>query len=180
MVLAAATFGPGPVPVYNCPEAHATHPAVVPEDRPARVAAERSTGPDAMGLDLHLVEVGLDATDADLVEQMRHMEAHRQAGFRRVGCVLRGYGDDPRALWQIPEGVEFCKKLVRIGFIAGLDVSFTVPERVPLPVPVAPWGSLDIWLIAKGHMKGGAVEITRPLLDQFTRDLKYLNTVAED
>ena len=31
---------------------------------------------------------------------------------------------DPRPLYEIPKVVAFCKKLVRIGFIAGLDVSF--------------------------------------------------------
>ena len=135
-----------------------------------------------MGLELHVVDLGLDATDADLVEQMRHMEEHRAAGFKRVGCSIRGYDADSRELWQIPEVVDFCKKLVRIGFIAGLDVSFTFPpDQPPLPVPVAPMGSLDIWLIAKGHMRiDGTVEMTIDLLDQFKKELQYLNTVSED
>jgi hypothetical protein len=135
-----------------------------------------------MDLELHVVDLGLDATDADLVEQMRHMEEHREAGFKRVGCSIRGYDRDSRELWQIPEVVEFCKKLVRIGFIAGLDVSFTFPpNQPPLPVPVAPLGSLDIWLVAKGHMKeDGTVEMTMDLLDQFKKELQYLNTVSED
>ncbi len=135
---------------------------------------------DPMPLALHVIEVGLDAADADLVEQMRHMAERRRAGFKHVGCLVRGYEGDPRALYLIPEVVEFCKKLVRIGFIAGLDVSFTVPERVPLPVPFEPWGSLDVWVVAKGYMKHGTVEVTRELLDEFTRDLRYANTVAED
>jgi hypothetical protein len=135
-----------------------------------------------MGLELHVVALGLDATDADLVEQMRHMEEHRAAGFKWVGCSIRGYGADSRELWQIPEVVDFCKKLVRIGFISGLDVSFTFPpNQPPLPVPVAPMGSLDIWLIAKGHMRiDGTVEMTTDLLDQFKKELEYLNTVSED
>jgi hypothetical protein len=135
-----------------------------------------------MGLKLHVVDLGLDATDSDLVEQMRQMEEHRAAGFERVGCSIRGYNADNRDLWQIPEAIDFCKKLVRLGFIAGLDVSFTFPaNQPPLPVPVAPMGSLDIWLIAKGHMsKDGTVELTKDLLDQFKRELEYLNTVAED
>jgi hypothetical protein len=135
-----------------------------------------------MDLELHVVDLGLDATDADLVEQMRHMQEYREAGFKRVGCSIRGYDTDSRELWQIPEVVEFCKKLVRIGFIAGLDVSFTFPpNQPPLPVPVAPIGSLDIWLVAKGHMKeDGTVEITVDLLDQFKKELQYLNTVSED
>ena len=135
-----------------------------------------------MGLELHVVDLGLDAADADLVEQMRHMEEHREAGFKRVGCSIRGYETDNRDLWQIPEVVDFCKKLIRIGFIAGLDVSFTFPpNQPPLPVPVAPWGSLDIWLIAKGHMsKDGTVEMTTDLLSQFKKELQYQNTVAED
>src|SRR5947209_1461052 len=64
-----------------------------------------------MGLELHVVDLGLDATDADLVEQMRHMEDYRTAGFKQVGCSIRGYGMDSRELWQIPEVVDFCKKL---------------------------------------------------------------------
>lgn len=77
-----------------------------------------------MNLELHIVEVGLNATDADLVEQMRYMDDRRQAGFKHVGCLVRGYEEDPRPLYEIPKVVAFCKKLVRIGFIAGLDVSF--------------------------------------------------------
>jgi len=133
-----------------------------------------------MTLELHIVEVGLNATDADLFEQMRCMDDRRKAGFKHIGCLVRGFEEDPRPLYEIPKVVASCKKLVRIGFIAGLDVSFTVPEPVPLPIPIAPWGSLDIWVIAQGYMKDGSVEITRPLLEQFKKDLSYSNTVAED
>ena len=135
-----------------------------------------------MSLELHVVDLGLDATDADLVVQMRHSEGYRKAGFKRIGCSFRGYATDSRELWQIPEVVEFCKKLVRIGFIAGLDVSFTFPpDQPPLPVPVAPMGSLDIWLIANGHMRhDGTVEMTKELLNRFTKEIEYLNTVSED
>jgi hypothetical protein len=76
-----------------------------------------------MSLELHIVEVGLNATDADLVEQMRYMDDRRQAGFKHVGCLVRGYKEDPLPLYEIPKVVAFCKKLARIGFIAGLDDS---------------------------------------------------------
>jgi hypothetical protein len=133
-----------------------------------------------MSLELHLVELGVNATDTNLTEQMRHMENRRKAGFRRIGCLIRGYEHDERALWQIPEVVALCKRLVRIGFISGLDVSFTLPKPVPLPVPVEPFGALDVWVIARGSMSVGGVEVTRDLLDQFKKDLCYANTVAED
>jgi len=77
-----------------------------------------------MSLEMHIVEVGLNATDADLVEQMRYMDDRRQAGFKHVCCLVCGFEEAPRPLYEIPRVVAFCKKLVRIGFIAGLDVSF--------------------------------------------------------
>jgi hypothetical protein len=39
-------------------------------------------------------------------------------------------------------------------------VSFTVPKPIPLPIPIAPWGSLDIWVIAQGFMKDGKANRT--------------------
>jgi len=36
---------------------------------------------------LHIVEVGLNATDADLFEQMRFMDDRRQARFKHVSTV---------------------------------------------------------------------------------------------
>ena len=55
-------------------------------------------------------------------------------------------------------------------------MSFTFPpDQQPLRGSVAPMGSLDIWLIAKGHMRiDGTVEMTIDLLDQVQK--KSLNT----
>ena len=75
--------------------------------------------------------------------------------------------------------VALCKRLVRLGFVSGLDVSFLLPEPVPLPIPATPLGSLDVWMVAHGHMRHGGVDVT-DLLDQFSNDLKYANTVSED
>jgi hypothetical protein len=50
-----------------------------------------------------------------------------------------------------------------------------------LPVPIAPLGSLGIWLVATGHRKeDDTVEMTVDLLEQFQKELQYVNTVSED
>lgn len=132
-----------------------------------------------MTLELHIVALGIDATDADLIEQMRLMEEKRTEGYRHVGCTISGFGSDKRELWQIPEVVAFCKRLTRIGFMAGLDVSYTFPKDIPLSTPIKPMGSLDLWLIAQG-MARALIVLTEEKWNQFLKELEYQNSVCED
>ena len=51
------------------------------------------------------VELGIDATNDDILDQMRKMKACREDGsYNNVVCTVRGFADDKRHLFEIPAG----------------------------------------------------------------------------
>jgi hypothetical protein len=60
---------------------------------------------------VHLIDLGLDASNEALVEQMRFMRRSRTEGIAGcVACTVRGFHDDPRELQDIPEVRAFCRQ----------------------------------------------------------------------
>ena len=58
-----------------------------------------------MSKNVLFVELGIDATNDDIVVQMRKMKACREDGsYGHVVCTVRGFSDDKRDLFEIPPG----------------------------------------------------------------------------
>ena len=49
--------------------------------------------------------------------------------YSNVVCTVRGFSDDKRNLFEIPEIRAFCRRVVNLGFISYLDFTTTVPPR---------------------------------------------------
>jgi hypothetical protein len=128
---------------------------------------------------LHVVDVGTDAWDSDLTEQMalmkKTMDADKEACCR---CTIRGFNDDPRELWEIPEAKKLAQRPVDIGFIAWLEGSVLMPEirRGPDVNLQSGMGALEVWALAKGKMKGIAMTLSRDDLTGFLKD--YQQAIA--
>src|ERR1700722_18915561 len=79
-----------------------------------------------------IVDLGLDATNYDLLDQMRVMKRAREERFYpHVVAQIRGFGDDPRELYDIPEVRAFCRRLVNLGFVSYLEVTTLINPKLP-------------------------------------------------
>ena len=99
------------------------------------------------------VELGIDATNGDLLDQMRIMKrAREERRYDSVVCTIRGFDGDARELFDIPEVRAFCRRAVNLGFTAYLDTSsgslFGPPELVSIG-----WGHAEVWLCSEGRMR---------------------------
>src|SRR5438105_1320295 len=64
-----------------------------------------------------LVELGIDAMDGAILDQMKIMKRVRESGsYDNIACVIRGFDDDRRELYEVPEVQAFCRRLTSLGF----------------------------------------------------------------
>jgi hypothetical protein len=127
-----------------------------------------------------LQPVDATITDQEIIGLMRHARRARAAGAPTVTCCIGGYDDDPRELGDIPEARELCKRLVRLGYIACLDIATSVREFPTFNHSIT-LGAWEVWRIARGEAKVGKSRVPAELLDEFiTKELVYLSTVADD
>jgi len=127
---------------------------------------------------MHVIDLGLDATDEDIAEQTRKgMETMEAGGY--AYCTIRGYDDDPRPLCEIPEVRRYCRRLYDLGFPAALILSTSKPElisRHPAIPELARFGlgALELWLIANDLWRRGERKLEALLgpeeLSRFERD----------
>ena len=124
------------------------------------------------------VELGIDATNDDILDQMKTMKACREDGsYGHVVCTVRGFGDDKRSLFEIPEVRAFCRRVVNLGFISYLDFTTTFDESVPAIAKDA-WGAAEVWLCGEGRLRG-QVPLTEELLDELKRVVCESNGKAD-
>ena len=96
------------------------------------------------------VELGINATDGDILDQMRIMKrAREERSYDNVVCTIRGYDDDHRELYDIPEVRSFCRRLLSLGFISYLDFSTRPGSQTP-PIARRCWGARRSGNVAKG------------------------------
>lgn len=71
----------------------------------------------------HVATVAVGDKDKDILEQMAAMK-HSRANclIEDVLFTIAGFGGDARELWEIPEAVFMCKRLIRLGFPARLSL----------------------------------------------------------
>ena len=60
-------------------------------------------------------------------------------------CGVRGFSNNPRELYDIPEVRAFCRRLVTLGFISYLDFSTVFHPDLP-SLAKSGWGAAEVWL----------------------------------
>ncbi len=124
------------------------------------------------------VDLGLDATDDDIHDQMQIMKHSREEHrYDHVVCTIRGFSDDPRELYDIPEVREYCKRLVDLGFISYLDFSMLVNPETP-ELAKHGWGACEVWLCSAGRLKA-VNSFTREVLDELQQAVSESNERAD-
>lgn len=93
--------------------------------------------------------------------------------------IINGYDDDHRPLWEIPDAMSFCKKLVELGFLSVLRFSgfFGAPPNL---LPIGLVGAFELWGFARGL---GSRETTNKQLmaeiEECKRDIAAANALCE-
>ena len=99
------------------------------------------------------MELGIDATNDDILDQMRKMKACREDGsYGHVVCTVRGFSEDKRDLFEIPEVRAFCRRVVNLGFISYLDFTTTFDSSVP-DIAKDAWGAAEVWLCGEVRLR---------------------------
>jgi hypothetical protein len=125
-----------------------------------------------------IVELGIRATDGDLLEQMRRMKWTREEGrCDNVVCTIRGFASDPRALYDIAEVRAFCRRLVDLGFISYLDVCTGFNPKVP-EIAKHGWGASEVWLCGEGRL-AARYRVTPELWDELWQAVLEANERAD-
>lgn len=128
---------------------------------------------------IHLIDLGLNASNAHLVEQMRFMRRSRAEGIADcVACTVRGFHDDPRELQDIPEVQAFCRRLVGLGFLSDRDFTTQLVADCPEPARHA-WGAAEVWLCGEGRLRDG-MPITRELVAELESAVIAANGRADE
>ena len=99
------------------------------------------------------VELGIDATNDDILDQMRTMKACREDGiYGHIVCTVRGFSEDMRDLFEIPEFRAFCRRVVNLDFISYLDFTTTFDSTV-LAIAKDAWSAAEVWLCGEGRLR---------------------------
>jgi hypothetical protein len=124
------------------------------------------------------VDLGLDATDNDIFNQMRIMKrAREERCYDNVVCTIRDFSDDPRELYDIPEVQVYCKRLVDLGFISYLDFSTFFNPKTP-EVAKCGWGASEVWLCSQMRLKSANL-LTHEILNEVKQQISESNKRAD-
>ena len=121
--------------------------------------------------DLKLVAVETGQTEKDLSEMAIKLTAFvNDEGFY---LTISGYDDDSRELWEIPEAIELCKRIISSGLIVVLKGSSQVKELGArdfggLPAPL---GAFEVWAFSEGRMKHGGAGFSKTDLSDTLKNL---------
>jgi hypothetical protein len=105
--------------------------------------------------------VTADMNDDELKEIIHRI--YPRVCKEQQGCLvtISGYCNDPRELWEIPEAIDFCQRLIDVGFI-----SILAPiAQIALPGTSA-FGAIEVWFVANGRIKNRRNEITEEDLER--------------
>jgi hypothetical protein len=103
-------------------------------------------------MDVMFCSLTVDMTDDEIKEcihKMHHRAVESEQGFL---LTIAGYDKDPRCLWEVPEVVAFCQRLIDIGFLSVLAV---YAESIP-GLEGAGFGAMEVYMIASGRIKARA------------------------
>jgi hypothetical protein len=121
-----------------------------------------------------VVELWIGMSNEQLLEQMRLMKQARERGeVANVVCVITGFGDDSRDLWDIAEVRGFCRRLIGQGFISYLDMGTMFPG-CPEAVQ-GTMGAAEVLLFSTGRSKADMLV----LLHETEEALRVANDKAD-
>lgn len=123
-----------------------------------------------------LLAVTVDMTDEQLLEGVWKSYIVCDLTHRGFGLTISGYDDDPRELFEIPEVVKFCRRILNLGFMSILEVSTQSPELKSEDSWGLGFGALEIWCIARNLVTTGEAELTKEQIGWFLSDLDKSNT----
>ena len=101
----------------------------------------------------------------------------RDGSYGHVVCTVRGFRDDKRSLFDIPEVRAFCRRVVNLGFISYLDFTTTFDSSVPA-IAKDGWGAAEVWLCGEGRLRS-QMPLTRELIDELKRVVCESNEKAD-
>ena len=94
---------------------------------------------------------------------------------------IDGFDRDPRELWQIPEVVNFAKKLVAMGVMSILTISTYLNPKFGQSKESKPFGAFELWLLAKEELGNNLQgEKLIGMFEKFKQDLMISNESATD
>ena len=125
-----------------------------------------------------IVELGLDASNDDLRDQMRILKRARENKFyENIVCVIRGFDSDERELYEIPEIRAFCRRVVTIGLISYLDMATIYPIDIPR-LAKSGWGASEVWLCGEGRRQPN-IPLSENLIAELENAISEANTRAD-
>jgi len=94
--------------------------------------------------------------------------------------TISGYDDDPRELWEIPEAIDLCQRIVKTGLVCVLETSSQIKELMPerfrdIDAPGPGLGAFEVWIFGEGKMKHGGVAFSRDEMKDFYNMLLEAN-----
>lgn len=127
---------------------------------------------------LMVLETDVGISDADIRKAMTGMHKFRECvPNAHVVVIVHGYDEDSRELWEIPEVAVLFQRLVASGFISYLDISPSLSKEEAMK-DCPGFGSLEVWLIARGEMKTH-LQLTADHLGKFQEELEKSNEIAD-
>jgi hypothetical protein len=124
------------------------------------------------------VDLGLDASNDDILDQMRILKrAREERCYKAIVCLIRGFDDDPRELFDIPEVRAFCRRIVNLGLISYLDFTTIFDPKMPEEAKKA-WGAAEVWLCGEGRLNWKNT-LTQKLLDELEQVVTGSNGRAD-
>ena len=125
-----------------------------------------------MNVDLLIVAVAVNETDSELADHICAMRNIRKPGSE-IRCLIDGYNDDPRPLWEISEVQTLCGRLMRSGFASHLDFG-----NGPGQPQLEGWGVAEVYLCSTGRL-GPQIPWTRELIEEVCGAWSRYNVAAD-
>lgn len=129
------------------------------------------------------IEMNVAQSDEEIKDCIRRILPLCHKNKMGACFSIQGFDDDEREVWEIPETIEFMKKLVDLGFMSILEISTTSPSLVRTEIfhtdKLPGLGAIELWMCATSRMGNGANEVTPAEFKMFTDALQASNAKAE-
>jgi hypothetical protein len=133
--------------------------------------------------DLKIIALEASQTNEELQDMAYKLRQALQAeGPEAEGffMTISGYDDDSRELWEIPEAIDLCERVIKTGLISLLNLSSRVKELMPerfqhIDEPGPGIGALEVWVFAKGKMSHEGAKVYEKDLDEFYNTMSAAN-----
>jgi hypothetical protein len=127
-------------------------------------------------LDVMVIELKHTMTDEEIKDSIRGMLPICRKNKLGFCLSIQGFDFDPRELWEIPEAINFTRRLCTLGFISTLEVSTTC-KALMTTKELPGFGALEVWLCAVGKMDLN-IELSKETMIDFLNDLQKSNALV--